>query len=338
LLAALGAPKSASNLQALNYWAQSEGNVINNPLATSGQGAGATTCVAQCGSSSPIYEYATEAQGVAQMARFMGGSNSAGIVHALQQDAGLAGVYQAINGSKWCAGCQNGHYPVQLYQAVLGSGGSVSSGVGSGAGGSPGGGTGGAATPGPKSCALGITVPSAGNAIVSVLTLGLVNTGGQNTICFVTGGQWKALKSAFFIAAGIGIGGFGVIVLAAWGFQATGAKRAVGKVAGSLPGPAGRIVRGTGAAGGGAPTQQQRSAARVSESSRRAASSRAYAQRLGVEGERRETRVRVEQERGTQRRATAAQRPLTVPGARRHRRPLPKPGSPESRARAEQPF
>ena len=42
LLKGIGAPASQNNLAALNFWAQSEGSVTNNPLATSGKGAGAS--------------------------------------------------------------------------------------------------------------------------------------------------------------------------------------------------------------------------------------------------------------------------------------------------------
>ena len=82
LLQSFGAPASKNNLTALNLWAQSEGSVTNNPLATSGKGVGATKCVAQCGGTSPIYEYDTEADGVAQMASFLKGSYYTAIIRA----------------------------------------------------------------------------------------------------------------------------------------------------------------------------------------------------------------------------------------------------------------
>jgi len=231
LLACLGAPQSVDNLTALNLWAQSEGSVTNNALATSGKGAGASKCVAQCGSSSPIYEYDTEADGVAQMCRFLKGSYYTKVVAALQNDAGLAAIYQAINSSSWCKGCQNGQYPVVLAKAVGGKGDPISPTVGSGQG------------------ATGQGGQNSGSGLSTCVLQapGFLFFSGP---CFVTRGGVKWLSGVAALMAGTAIGVFGVIVLAAYGFEATGARSTVTKAARLLPGPSGRVVRAAGAASG----------------------------------------------------------------------------------------
>jgi hypothetical protein len=70
----------------------------------------------------------------------------------------------------------------------------------------------------------------------------------------------KDASGAFCSAAGGVIGAFGVILLAASVFDASGAKQSVAKVAGALPGPAGNIVRGGGAGATSTPRSSQRSA------------------------------------------------------------------------------
>lgn len=238
LLQCLGAPGSVNNLTALNLWAQSEGNVVNNALATSGKGTGASTCVAQCGSSSPIYEYDNVSDGVAQMCQFLKGSYYTGIVHALQQDLGLSAIYSAINSSPWCKGCQNGKYPEALAAAAGGGAASVSSGVGSGGstaqggGGTAGGGGGGAATTG-------------SDLSQCVVSLPLALIGG----CILNKGQIKAITSAAALALGLGLVTFGVVVMAAAAFDASGAKQAVTRAAKFIPGEGGMMAR---VAGGGA--------------------------------------------------------------------------------------
>jgi hypothetical protein len=211
LLKALGAPASQNNLTALNLWAQSEGSVTNNPLATSGKGVGATTCVAQCGSSSPIYEYDTEAHGVAQMAQFLKGSYYTAIVRAFVQDSGLAAIYQAINASSWCKGCQNGHYPTELFSAANGTSPSTSPTVGTGS-------------------ATGAGGSGSGSSLSEcVIQLpGFLFFSGP---CFLTKGGVKWLSGVAALGAGVLLGGFGVVLLASAVGKSTGATSAVGKVA-----------------------------------------------------------------------------------------------------------
>jgi hypothetical protein len=117
----LGAPLTDNNLKGLNWWAQSEGTASeNNPLAISGKHAGATKCLAQCGSGSPIYAYDTEADGVAANVAFLKANSYANVVTAFVKDQGPAALWAAVNNSGWCKGCQAGKYPSVLY-AALGS-------------------------------------------------------------------------------------------------------------------------------------------------------------------------------------------------------------------------
>lgn len=225
LLRYLGTPAPLTNdgmdaqfpnsLLALNLWAQSEGSVTNNALATSGKGKGATTCVAQCGSSSPIYEYDNEADGVAQMGRFLQGSFYTKIVSALVGNADLSTIYGAINSSSWCKGCQNGQYPTALSAAVGGKTPGVSSSVGTGSSAGASGGSGASASTSDLSTCV-IQLP------------GFLFFSGP---CFLTKGGVKWLSGAAALVAGVGLAGFGIVLLASSGFGSPDAKQAAGKVA-----------------------------------------------------------------------------------------------------------
>jgi hypothetical protein len=267
LLSALGAPASTNNLTALNLWAQSEGSVTNNALATSGRGAGASTCVAQCGSSSPIYEYDNVGDGVAQMARFLGGSYYTGIVRAFQQDAGLSAIYSAINASPWCKGCQNGQYPIALSNAVGGKKVSTSPTVGGGAGGGTGTGTGtGAGGTDLSSCVVQFPLS---------FSTPLGSVGG----CLLNKGQLKWLTGAVAIVAGLGLASFGVIMLAAYGYDNSGAKQAVNRTART-------IGVGTSLLAG-----QPEVAAGIAATSRRGSTTRSRPRASSSDGERRAGRL-----------------------------------------------
>lgn len=97
----------------------------NNPFKITGLWPGATTCIAQCDSSSPVYQYDTLQDGLTANAEFIA-DGYMNIAQALadtpsQSDgnylyaAQAAGnVFQQINQSEWCKGCQNGNYPEQL--------------------------------------------------------------------------------------------------------------------------------------------------------------------------------------------------------------------------------
>lgn len=115
LLQAIGAPTTDSNRAALRLWAASEGTATsNNPLAISGSNAGATQCIAQCGTNSPVYAYSSMNAGVAATAKFLQGSYYTVVRSAFQNDAGLGAIWASINTSPWCSGCEGGFYPVAL--------------------------------------------------------------------------------------------------------------------------------------------------------------------------------------------------------------------------------
>lgn len=124
LLTAMGAPVSAPNLKALELWHTSEGTNPStyNWLAIS-DGANHWphgACLAQCGTGSPIYAFPDQATGVAATAAFLRGSYYTAVVDAFKNNAGMAAIFQAINASPWCKGCQGGNYPIALFQGLNG--------------------------------------------------------------------------------------------------------------------------------------------------------------------------------------------------------------------------
>jgi len=236
LLRQLGAPLTGDNRQALWYWAASEGSVVhNNPLAVCCGGVGQTQCIAQCGSSSPIYGFDTIDHGVTANANFIRAGYPS-ILKALQGNAGQDAIWQAINESAWCKGCQNGRYPNVLYQNIAGAA-VPTTGLGALI---PGGGS----TP-PGTQALGAKPGAAGagaapnstcGAAGCVWSLGFLG-------CVVSHCQMKALTSAVEIAAGGLLGVFGVLLLAAAGLESTKAGQAASSIAGALPGPVGTAAK-----------------------------------------------------------------------------------------------
>jgi hypothetical protein len=324
LLTALGAPCSQNNLLALNYWAQSEGSVTNNPLATSGKGKGATTCVAQCGSTSPIYEYDTEADGVAQMANFLKGGYYTAIVRAFAQDSGLAAIWQAINNSPWCKGCQSGTYPEALYAVSKGSKIGVSSGVGAGGQGAP------SSNINPQGATSGQGTPGAGLSQCVFQLPGFLFFSGP---CFITKGGVKWLSGFAALTAGSLVGAFGVILLAATVFDASGAKQSVAKVAGALPGPTGQVVRRTGAA------SARSTPARSSSPAPRPAPAPEPQTAGRIESRQIERRYReTERQQGPIGPRGGSRTSTRVARDQRQGRSIPGPGSAERRRRAQQPF
>lgn len=122
VLREMGVPVSDANLKALSFWHQSEGTALatNNWLAIS-DGANKwphAGCLAQCGGGSPIYAFPDQATGAKATAAFLRGSYYTRVMDAFRSNAGLGAIFAAINASPWCAGCQSGHYPVALYNAI----------------------------------------------------------------------------------------------------------------------------------------------------------------------------------------------------------------------------
>lgn len=130
LLQDLGAPITPTTQAILQAWGLSEGTANqNNPLAISGLNTGATTCIAQCGTSSPVMAYDSMTHGVAATAAFIKASPNYSLIiqnlqlstnqDSLKQSLSIAqGVYTIINGSGWCKGCQGGNYPNVLHELI----------------------------------------------------------------------------------------------------------------------------------------------------------------------------------------------------------------------------
>ena len=66
ILQGIRAPVNQANVLLLEFWAQQEGDGVqnNNPFNVAGQGAGAVGCYAQCDGSSPIMSYSTMQEGI----------------------------------------------------------------------------------------------------------------------------------------------------------------------------------------------------------------------------------------------------------------------------------
>lgn len=128
LAADLGIPFTPTVNAIFTAWGLSENTASkNNPLAISGLAPGSTTCIAQCGTSSPIMAYGSMQSGVAANAAFIkagygiiiqdlqGSTNQ----DSLKQSLSIAqSVYTNINGSGWCKGCQGGNYPNVLHELI----------------------------------------------------------------------------------------------------------------------------------------------------------------------------------------------------------------------------
>jgi hypothetical protein len=147
------------------------------------------------------------------MAGFLKGSYYTAIVRAFQQNSGLAAIYQAINASPWCKGCQNGSYPVDLSKVVGGGSQSINPAVGTGSGGSASG-SGGSSSQGSGLSACVVQFP------------GLLFFSGP---CILTKGGVKWLGGALCIAVGAVGMTVGVVLLASAAGQSTGATEAVKK-------------------------------------------------------------------------------------------------------------
>lgn len=118
LLAKMGAPPTDLNLASLTLWAASEGMPpeAHNWLATSLK-------LAPWHYRVPYSEpfYATTAQGVEATWRSLHltpGAGYAAIIAAFVGHHGATAIWQAVNASKWCAGCTAGRYPGALRAAI----------------------------------------------------------------------------------------------------------------------------------------------------------------------------------------------------------------------------
>jgi hypothetical protein len=130
LLQKINAPVTPTTVSILDAWANSENTLgQNNPLAISGVYSGATSCIAQCGTNSPIMTYSSWQAGNTATANFIKASPEYSIIiQDLQastpndsnaQALSIAqAVFTNINGSGWCKGCQGGVYPTALNQLI----------------------------------------------------------------------------------------------------------------------------------------------------------------------------------------------------------------------------
>lgn len=119
LLSRMGAPDSEPSKISLQLWAQSEGvpDSWNNWLATTEPCCG---CVQV--NSAGVCQYPSESAGVTAIYNTLQGSAYLAVVDAFVSNAGASQIWDAVNGSPWCSGCQNGHYPVALYNYLGGHG------------------------------------------------------------------------------------------------------------------------------------------------------------------------------------------------------------------------
>lgn len=117
LLAYLGAPVNQYSDEALSMWAQSEGMPANsyNPLATLRTGYGEHY---QPPYTAPFYPHPYAGLRATGDTLAQSAYGYPAIVTALRDTLGLSGIFDAVNSSAWCQGCQGGHYPQVLYNAI----------------------------------------------------------------------------------------------------------------------------------------------------------------------------------------------------------------------------
>lgn len=115
VLRAIGAPVVALSSLCLTLWAQSEGmpKWANNWLATTRSGFGGYRY-----NKAGVFVYPSFEAGVAATAATIKQHNMAGILTAFRHKDTAAKIFDAINASPWCKGCQGGVYPVALFHYV----------------------------------------------------------------------------------------------------------------------------------------------------------------------------------------------------------------------------
>jgi hypothetical protein len=118
LLLAMGAAQIPTNINALGWWADSEGlpSDLHNWLGTTMAGYGGSDYNA-----AHVKRYPTRAAGVAATLATLQLAPYVVILRAFQSGQTLRHLWQAINGSPWCPRCQAGSYPQALYQQLGGA-------------------------------------------------------------------------------------------------------------------------------------------------------------------------------------------------------------------------
>lgn len=143
LVAALGAGLDQFIDAGLTMWAESEGMPVNsyNPFATLRTGYGEHYVPPY---TAPFYPHPYAGLRATLDTLNSGANGYDQIIQAIREHLGLSGLFDAINQSAWCSGCQGGHYPNVLYNAIL-----------SGTGAPPAGSTGGTEVPPPGTVVSG---------------------------------------------------------------------------------------------------------------------------------------------------------------------------------------
>lgn len=112
VLEAIGAAPSELTMNAMSWWAESEGMPAseNNWLATTIGGYGGYPV-----NSAGVMAYPSQGAGVAATAATLRLPAYSGVVAAFRDGNSLSYIWSEINASPWCAHCQGGKYPVVLY-------------------------------------------------------------------------------------------------------------------------------------------------------------------------------------------------------------------------------
>lgn len=115
LLTQLGPGPYPAGVRALELWAQSEGvtPAENNPLASGTPWPG-SVAINRTG----VQRYPSMTAAVAAYTYSLTNPPYIPIGQAFRARSGLAALWQVINASPWCRGCQGGHYPVALWTAA----------------------------------------------------------------------------------------------------------------------------------------------------------------------------------------------------------------------------
>jgi len=115
LAEAIGAPDNAIVRTAFVGWADSEGmpDSEHNWLATTQPGFGGHSV-----NSVGVQSYPTVADGVAALNHVLRNGLYDNVLREFRTGTSMAGMWSAINQSPWCGGCQEGKYPVVLYDAL----------------------------------------------------------------------------------------------------------------------------------------------------------------------------------------------------------------------------
>lgn len=133
----IGAPVTKDNLAALQAWALSEspyqstyGTYLASPAAYNPLAITVARGVSSVGdiNSAGVKRFESTQAGALATANFMKAFGYGPVIQALR-DSDPAALYQAVNNSGWCRGCEGGSYPVALKSFI--DGGSVQGGTAS---------------------------------------------------------------------------------------------------------------------------------------------------------------------------------------------------------------